>query len=130
MVKNKYITAKEKGIKKGDPDWPQQAKERRPMTAAAKIKFSETLQEKKAVMELNRILEESDNDDTKLKAIKLVLDKTVPTLSAVDQTVKDVTENMSEEAMIARLRELVTSNPELLSKILADNARGKEIKAA
>ena len=47
-----------------------------------------------------------------IKAIQILLDKSLPSLSSVDQTIEQVQER-SEEQMMDELREMIAKNPSL-----------------
>lgn len=49
---------------------------------------------------------------SQVKAIQILMDKSLPSLSSVDQTVEQVVER-SEEDMMTELREMIAKNPEL-----------------
>ena len=123
---NQYLKARERGLSPGDANWPKQAKTRVPMHDRTKAKISAT----KAIQALERIMDESDSDSAVVAAAGKLLDKVIPTMSSIDSTLIDKTEKMSEEALVSQLRTLIENNPELVSKVLGDNARGKGIKAA
>lgn len=129
---NQYVKAKEQGLKPGDEGWPKQTETRVPMHQRTKEKISHTKRVQigfeKAMETLENVMEKGKSESAQVQAAKAILERCVPNLSSVDSTNRDVTEKMSEEALVARLRVLIESNPELTSKILADNARGKTIK--
>jgi len=62
----------------------------------------------------------------RVQAAAKLLDKEEASLSTVDSTLKDVTEKMTEEQLVAKLRGLIEEDPTLVSKILGDSARGSE----
>ena len=117
----KYSEAKEKGLKPGDDGWPE-APKRSPMSKSHKRAISEAA----VIRKLEDLMENSSSENVQLGAASKLLDKVVPTLSTVDSTVKDVTEKMTEEQLVARLRALIKEDPTLMSKILGDTARGSE----
>ena len=124
---NQYVKARENGLNPGDPEWPKQAETRPPMHERTKQKISKT----KARQVLEKLMNDKNAPPTvRVSAASKLLDKEEPSLSTVDANNRDVTEKMSEEQLIGKLRVLAENNPELMSKILGDNARGKEIKAA
>jgi hypothetical protein len=49
---------------------------------------------------------------SQVKAISILLDKSLPSLSSVDQTVEQV-ETRSEEDMMVELKEMIAKNPSL-----------------
>lgn len=51
-----------------------------------------------------------------VKAIQILLDKSLPSLSAVDQTVEQVV-SRTEEEMMDELKEMVARNPELAAML-------------
>lgn len=123
---NQYVKAREQGLEPGDEGWPKQSETRPPMLEKTKAKISAA----KAIAALERIIDEGKTESAVVAAAGKLLDKVVPTLSSVDSTLVNKNEVMSEEQLIAKLRVLVENNPELVSKILGDNARGKSIKEA
>ncbi len=56
-------------------------------------------------------------NEQRLKAWKLVLDRTIPTLSASEVTHKSGLESMDSGALIGRLVELAKQRPELASRL-------------
>lgn len=132
---NQYAKAREQGLKPGDDGWPTQAETRPPMHERTKAKISHTKRVQiafdKAMDALERVIDEGKSESAVVAAAGKVLDKVVPTMSSVDSTLVNKNENMSEEQLIARLRVLVESNPELVSKVLGDHARSnKQLKEA
>lgn len=53
-----------------------------------------------------------DLSATQVKAIQILLDKSLPSLSSVDQTIEQVQER-TEEQMMEELREMIAKNPSL-----------------
>ena len=122
---NQYKKARERGLSPGDPEWPQQAKTRPPMHERTKEKIRET----KARNVLEELMRNPDTPPSvRVSAASKLLDKEEASLSTVDSTTRDVTEKMSEEQLIAKLRTLVENNPELMSKVMGDHARSSDEK--
>jgi len=117
---NQYTLAKEQGIEPGDEGWPKQAETRRehPEEVRAAIRASV------AVHFLQGLLNDPNAEiGHKVNASKILLDKTVASLSAVDQTVHDADQNNPEQTE-AKLRMLINkADPALLSRILGERAR-------
>jgi hypothetical protein len=69
------------------------------------------------------------SESTRLNASRIIIERIVPTVSSVESTqVNKETinkETMTKEQMISRLRALAENNPEIMSQILADTAKGK-----
>lgn len=114
-----YREAQKKGLKKGDEGYPEFPK-MRPHSE----KHKERISAGKVIHHLQKLMEESSSETVQLGAASKLLDKVVPTLSSVDSTLKDTTEKMTEEQLVAKLRSLIKENPTLMSKVLGDNARG------
>lgn len=55
---------------------------------------------------------------SQLEASKMLLDKAVPSLQAVEQTVISATDSMSEDEVKEQVKALITSSPALLMSIL------------
>lgn len=58
-------------------------------------------------------------DATQLKAAEMLLARTMPTLSAVEQTNVNPMDQMSEAQLIQQLQLLISANPELATQLLA-----------
>lgn len=117
---NQYTEAREAGISPGDPDWPKQAETRRehPEEVRAKIRASV------AASFLQGLIEnESADVGHRVSASKILLDKTLASLSSVDQTTRDVTDELDHESLKAKLKAIVLSNPALLSEVMAELAK-------
>ena len=65
-------------------------------------------------------------DSTRLAAYRMVLDRTVPTISAAEITHKSEYEQLSTDDILAQLAKLASKKPELVSK-LHDALGGKVI---
>lgn len=63
-----------------------------------------------------------DLTDTQIRAIKILLDRTLPTLAATEITHVDENDKLSEGEIVAKLDALLAKNPELLDKIMARRA--------
>ena len=64
------------------------------------------------------------SESTRLNASRIIIERIVPTVSSVESTQVNK-ETMTKEQMISRLRALAENNPEIMSQILGDAARGK-----
>lgn len=77
-------------------------------------------------MLLNRLKDHGDGkvrlSGTQVKAIEVILDRITPKLSAVEQTVTDSRDSMSEDQLLAQLSALFAAKPELLARINALHA--------
>jgi hypothetical protein len=58
-------------------------------------------------------------DATQLKAAEMLLARTMPTLSAVEQTNVNPMDSMSEQQLIQALQTLIAANPEVATQLLA-----------
>ncbi len=80
-----------------------------------RIKISAT----KAVQRLEKLI---DNDEAPpmvhVAASKVVIDKAVPSLQAVQATIRSDTDTADENQLIARLQALIENNPQLADKLL------------
>ena len=118
---NQYTAAKAAGITPEDANWPKQAETRRetPEEVRAQIRASV------AIHFLQSLVDDPSADTGhKVSASKILLDKTVASLSSVDQTVRDERELDDPEKVEARLRMLIAkAEPALLSRILGERAR-------
>lgn len=129
---NQYTEARKKGLKPGDEGWPQQKKKRRPMKEETKEKISQSM----VIRGMQKMIDDPETPaSVRATLYTKLLDKVVPTLSSVDSTIRDKTQAMDEEALVARLRTLIEANPSLASKVFGDHARQstegiKEVKAA
>lgn len=119
---NQYTEAKKKGLKKGDAGWPKYS-DRGPSHPHTKQAISQGM----ILRRLHQIIEDSPNETAVVAASRTLLDKIMPNLSAVDSTTRDLTEKMNEGELVSRLRQLIEDNPEMVSKILGDSARGKTL---
>ena len=61
-----------------------------------------------------------DMSPAQVKAAQAVIDKALPSLASVDQTVENVAPQ-SEEEMMAQLKEMVAKNPALKDLLLRNN---------
>jgi hypothetical protein len=128
---NQYTLARDAGITPDHPDWPKQAETRRPHPEEVR----EKIRVGNIIARLEKIIEESEQEANVISASKILLDKTLSSLTAVDQTNRDATEAMDEASLVAKLRAVAQKNPQLMSQILGDIARqareeDKEGKAA
>lgn len=60
--------------------------------------------------------------DTQIRAAKILLDRTLPTLQAAEITHLDENDRLSEGEIVAKLDALIASKPELLDVLLARRA--------
>lgn len=74
-------------------------------------------------MLLNRLKDHGDGkvrlSGTQVKAIEVILDRITPKLSAVEQTVVDERDKLSEDQLLAQLSALFAAKPALLERINA-----------
>jgi hypothetical protein len=124
FVANQYTQAREQGISPDHPDWPKQAETRRehPEEVRAAIRASVAARYLQTLVE-----DETAETAHRVSASKILLDKTIASLSSVDQTISDNRDDESPEQLEAKLRMLIDrvnrSNPSLLSHILGTRAR-------
>lgn len=113
--------AREAGITPEDPDWPQQKPTRRPHPEDVR----QAIRAAHIARYLESIVEDASQDTShRISASKILLDKTIPNLSSVEQTNIDATGEASQEELEAKLRALVSkANPALLSRILGEKAK-------
>jgi len=64
-------------------------------------------------------------DPTRIKAAEILLARSIPILSSVDQTINDARDSLSEAQVLAELQGVFTAKPELLDRLiqLRDAAR-------
>ena len=68
---------------------------------------------------------------TQLKAIEMLLARTMPTLTAVEQTTLNPDDKLTEDQIMAKFQQLIDSFPDLLTQLLAERAKDAPgIKAA
>lgn len=113
-MSNQYTLAREAGIGPGDEQWPKQAETRRehPEEVRARIRAGH------AIGKLEAILDDPEAANTeKISAAKILLDKTISSLSSSDIGLRDDgTEN--PEQTEAKLRMLINkADPALLSRL-------------
>lgn len=124
---NQYTEAREKGLEPGDEGYPQGSNQ---FTTGKRTEHPEEVRSlmraSAAARYLNSVIEDPSKEDTvRLAATKIVLDKTVSSLSSVDQTVRNETDQMDEESLMAMLKAIVAANPALLSRLQAEIARSQ-----
>jgi hypothetical protein len=95
---------------------------------ARKTELSESWKEKiQASMLMNRLKDHADGkielSQTQLKAIDMILLRTVPSLSAVEQTTIEPETALTEAQIIENMKQFLVAHPEVLSDLLADKAR-------
>lgn len=117
---NQYTKAHEAGITPDDPAWPKQAETRREHPEEVR----QAIRASVAARFLQDLVEDKEADTShRVSAAKILLDKTVASLSSVDQTVRDETAD-TPEALEAKLKHFISkADPALLSKILGERAR-------
>jgi len=64
-----------------------------------------------------RAYEKATLSPSQVNAIQILLKKLVPDLSAVEQTIVDDRDSMSEEQIFEQMKELVSSSPELARQL-------------
>ena len=89
----------------------------------SKVEVTDTWRDKiKASMLLNRLRDHGDGKikltATQVKAIEVILDRITPKLSAVEQTVTDARDSMSEDQLVAQLSALFASKPDLFARVV------------
>ena len=123
---NQFLAAREQGIEPGDENYPKAenqftagTRQEHPEDVRAKIQVSHI------VNVLTTILDDPETKQTdRIAASKILLDKSLSSLSSVDQTIKDGRELDDPQAVEARLRMLIAkAEPALLSRILGERAR-------
>ena len=62
-------------------------------------------------------------DQTRIQAAKILLDRSIPTLSAVEQTNIDPEQSLTERQLMDRLIALIDAHPDLVQRALAAKAR-------
>lgn len=95
-----------------------------------KVELSDSWKEKISVsMLMNRLRDHIDGkvelESTQLKAIELILQRTVASLSSVEQTVHNADDQLTEEQLMAKFQALFEAHPGLLQRLLAMQARSK-----
>lgn len=86
--------------------------------ASGKLEGTETL------AFLVRIANDSRRDEkTRMEAASIALPYLRPKLSAVEQTVINPEESMSEEQIVSKLEALIAGNPDIVQRALANVAR-------
>ena len=67
--------------------------------------------------------DKNSNQAAQVAAAKAILDKTAPSLQAIDSTIRHDEQAVDEDALVERIRALLRADPALLSKVLADIAK-------
>jgi hypothetical protein len=62
-------------------------------------------------------------DPVRVQAAKILIDKGKPNLQAIEQVNYDAVDTMDEESLMAMLKSIVTANPALLSRLVAEVAQ-------
>ena len=117
--------AQAQGLEPGDDDYPQGTnqfikgtREEHPEDVRRKIQVGNI------IARLQSIVESTADPKDSIAAGKVLLDKSLSSLSSVDQTVRDERELDDPQAVEARLRMLIAkAEPALLSRILGERAR-------
>jgi hypothetical protein len=123
---NQFSKARDEGLQPGDEGYPKAENQ---FTAGTRVEHPESvraqIQAGVAVRYLQSLVGDSEQDTVhRVAASKILLDKTVASLSSVDQTVRDERELDDPSAVEARLRMLIAkAEPALLSRILGERAR-------
>ena len=123
---NQFLAAQEQGLEPGDENYPKGTnqfikgtREEMPEEVRKRINVA------KIVNKLQTIIDDESTESVHvLAASKILLDKSLSSLSSVDQTVRDERELDDPQAVEARLRMLIAkAEPALLSRILGERAR-------
>lgn len=61
-----------------------------------------------------------------VQAAKVLLDKAIPTLQAVESVITEVAANRSESDLLNDLREIIKQHPDLIQQLLAEQARSTD----
>ena len=93
-----------------------------------KTEITESWKQKISVsMLMNRLKDHADGkielQQTQLKAIELILQRTVPSLSAVEQTTIEPDQKLSEADILGKITALLAAHPDLVQQALAMQAR-------
>ena len=118
---NQFTKAEDEGLEKppGANQFTKGTRLEHPEDVRAKIKTSNI------IARLEKITEESDNEQAIIAASKTLLDKALPSLSSVEQTVVNDVDSMDEDTLFAMLKGIVMANPALLSRLLDDVGQPK-----
>jgi hypothetical protein len=131
-MSNQFTKAQEQGLEPGDEAYPEGTnqfikgtREEHPEDVRKRIKVSNILSA------LERIIDsEASEDSSIIAASRVMLDKALPSLSAVEQTNHDGDANNPEQVE-AKLRMLISkADPALLSRILGERARSLAQRSA
>lgn len=76
------------------------------------------------IARLEKIIEESDQESSIIAASKVLIDKSLPSLSSVDQTNYDG--ESSPETVEAKLEAIIRAKPDLLQRILGRLAQEQQ----
>lgn len=70
-------------------------------------------------------LNENENkiDPTRIKAAEILLARSLPTLSAVEQSTVEPDQKLTEADILTKIRALISAHPELVQQVIADQAR-------
>lgn len=125
MAENQFTKAQQEGLQPGDEGYPEGANQ---FTTGKRTEHPEEVRQKirvgNIIARLEKIIAESDQENNVIAASKVLIDKTLPSLSSVDQRVTDNSDSASQEELEAKLRALVSkANPALLSRILGERAK-------
>jgi Asp-tRNA(Asn)/Glu-tRNA(Gln) amidotransferase B subunit len=71
----------------------------------------------------NHALGKIEIDQARIQSAKILLDRAIPTLSAVEQTNIDPQESLTEQQLMDRLVALIDAHPDLVQRALAAKAR-------
>lgn len=115
---NVYTSAEELGL----PGKAERSKDAVRAEALANRLYMFAAEEKDA--EGNKV----EMDSVRVQAAKILIDKGKPNLQAIEQVNYDAVDTLDEEALMAMLRSIITANPALLSRLLAEDARAKSEK--
>jgi hypothetical protein len=120
------MIARENGLEPGDEGYPAGANQ---FTAGTRTEHPEDVRRRisvgKIVSKLEAIID-AENADTShiLAASKILLDKSLSSLSSMDTTLLDKRDTIEQDQVEAKLRMLINkAEPALLSRILGERAR-------
>lgn len=66
---------------------------------------------------------------TQIKAIEMLLARTMPTLSAVEQTNIEPDQKLSESDLLAKMGELIAAHPDLAAQAIGEYAKKQQVAA-
>lgn len=76
---------------------------------------------------LERVMSgKTESNPYRVQAAKALMDKGLPSLQAVEQTVMEAAVNRSEADILNDLREIIKQHPDLIQQLLAEQARAED----